>query len=175
MKAWVYEEYGSPTDVLKLKSDVPVPEVEYDQVLIKVEAAALNPVDYKRMLGFFKATDSSPPTIPGYDVAGKVVKVGRQVKNFKEGDEVYGNINEKAIELPKTSGSLAQYTAVEEKLLALKPENLSFIEAASIPLAIETAYQGLERVGFSPGQSILVLGGAGGVGTLVIQGYVKSR
>lgn len=169
MKAWVYEEYGSPTDVLKLKSDVPVPEVEDDQVLIKVEAAALNPVDYKRMLGFFKATDSSPPTIPGYDVAGKVVKVGRQVKNFKEGDEVYGNINEKAIELPKTSGSLAEYTAVEEKLLALKPENLSFIEAASIPLAIETAYQGLERVGFSPGQSILVLGGAGGVGTLVIQ------
>ncbi|XP_021741394.1 2-methylene-furan-3-one reductase-like [Chenopodium quinoa] len=169
MKAWVYEEYGSPTNVLKLKSDVPVPEIEDDQVLIKVEAASLNPIDYKRMLGFLKATDSSPPTIPGYDVAGKVVKVGKDVKKFNVGDEVYGDINEKAIELPKSSGSLAEYTAVEEKLLALKPEKLSFVEAASIPLAIETAHEGLERAGFAPGQSILVLGGAGGVGTFVIQ------
>ncbi|XP_021723523.1 LOW QUALITY PROTEIN: 2-methylene-furan-3-one reductase-like [Chenopodium quinoa] len=170
MKAWVYEEYGSPTNVLKLKSDVPVPDIKDDQVLIKVEAASLNPIDYKRMLGFLKATDSSPPTIPGYDVAGRVVKVGSQVKKFKVGDEVYGDINEKAFEQPKSSGSLAEYTAVEEKVLALKPENLSFVEAASTPpLAIETAHEGLERAGFAPGQSILVLGGAGGVGTFVIQ------
>jgi 2-methylene-furan-3-one reductase len=69
---------------------------------------------------------------------------------------------------------LAEYTAVEEKLLALKPKNLSFAEAASLPLAIVTAYEGLERTGFSAGKSILVLGGAGGVGTLVIQVYVQS-
>ncbi|CAK9162806.1 unnamed protein product [Ilex paraguariensis] len=104
----------------------------------------------------------------GYDVAGVVVKVGSLVKHLKEGDEVYGDINKEAYN-PKQFGSLAEYTAVEEKLLAIKTKNLSFAEAASLPLAIETAYEGLERAGFLPGKSILVLGGAGGVGTLVIQ------
>lgn len=108
-------------------------------------------------------------TVPGYDVAGVVVKVGSQVKELKVGDEVYGDINEKALEGPKQFGSLAEYTAVEEKLLALKPKNLDFIQAAGLPLVIETAYEGLERAGFSAGKSILVLGGAGGVGSLVIQ------
>lgn len=98
-----------------------------------------------------------------------VVKVGSKVKDFKEGDEVYGDINEKALEGPKQSGSLAEYTAVEEKLLALKPKNLDFVQAAALPLAIETAYEGLERTGFSAGKSLLVLNGAGGVGSLVIQ------
>ena len=100
-----------------------------------------------------------------------VVKVGSHVKKFKEGDEVYGDINEKGIDHPKTIGSLAEYTAVEEKLLALKPKNLSFVDAASLPLAIATAYVCLKQTGFSAGKSILVLGGAGGVGTLVIQVY----
>lgn len=98
-----------------------------------------------------------------------VVKVGSKVKDFKEGDEVYGDINEKALEGPKQSGSLAEYTAVEERLLALKPKNLDFVQAAALPLAIETAYEGLERTGFSAGKSLLVLNGAGGVGSLVIQ------
>lgn len=111
-------------------------------------------------------------TVPGYDVAGVVVKVGSQVKSLKEGDEVYGNINEKALEGPKQFGSFAEYTAVEEKLLALKPKNIDFAQAAGLPLAIQTAYEGLERSGFSAGKSILVLGGAGGVGSLVIQVYV---
>ncbi|XP_041005901.1 2-methylene-furan-3-one reductase-like [Juglans microcarpa x Juglans regia] len=168
-KAWVYSEYGRAVDVLKLDPDVPVPEVKDDQVLVKVAAASLNPVDSKRMQGFIKATDSPLPTVPGYDIAGVVVKVGSQVKNFKEGDEVFGDINEVALEQPKRFGSLAEYTAVEERVLSLKPNNLSFVEAASLPLAIETAYEGLERTGFSAGKSILVLGGAGGVGTQVIQ------
>lgn len=98
-----------------------------------------------------------------------VEKVGSQVKNLKVGDEVYGDINEKALDHPKEFGSLAEYTTVEEKLLALKPKNLSFAEAASLPLAIETAYQGLQFSDFSAGKSIHVLGGAGGVGTLLIQ------
>lgn len=98
-----------------------------------------------------------------------VVKVGSQVKDFKVGDEVYGDIHEKALEGPKQSGSLAEYTAVEERLIALKPKNLDFVQAASLPLAIETAYEGLERTGFSAGKSLLVLNGAGGVGSLVIQ------
>lgn len=98
-----------------------------------------------------------------------MVKVGKQVKGLKVGDEVYGDINEKALDGPKQSGSLAEYVAVEEKLLALKPKNLDFIQAASLPLAIETAYEGLEKAGFGEGKSILVLNGAGGVGSLVIQ------
>ncbi|KAJ8773798.1 hypothetical protein K2173_008261 [Erythroxylum novogranatense] len=168
MKAWVYGEYGG-VDVLKFDDKVSVPEVKEDQVLVKVVAAALNPVDAKRRQGKFKATDSPLPTVPGYDVAGVVVKVGSQVKELKKGDEVYGDINEKALEGPKQFGSFAEYTAVEEKLLALKPKNLDFVEAAGLPLAIETAYEGLERTGFSAGKSILVLNGAGGVGSLVIQ------
>ncbi|KAJ0544817.1 putative 2-alkenal reductase (NAD(P)(+)) [Helianthus annuus] len=168
MKAWKYDEYGS-VDVLKLATDVAVPEIKDDQVLVKVVAAALNPVDYKRRLGYFKATDSPLPTTPGYDVAGVVVKVGSQVKGLKEGDEVYGDINEKALDGPKQFGTLAEYTAVEERLLALKPKNLDFIQAAALPLAIETAYEGLERAKFSEGKTILVLNGAGGVGSFIIQ------
>ncbi|CAI9092919.1 OLC1v1028287C1 [Oldenlandia corymbosa var. corymbosa] len=168
MKAWIYSEYGG-VEVLKFDESVAVPEISDDQVLVKVVAAALNPVDFKRRLGKFKATDSPLPTVPGYDVAGVVVKVGSQVKNLKEGDEVYGDISEKALDGPKQFGSLAEYTAVEEKLLALKPKNIDFAQAASLPLAIETANEGLERAGFSAGKSILVLGGAGGVGSLVIQ------
>ncbi|GMJ04245.1 alkenal/one oxidoreductase [Hibiscus trionum] len=116
------------------------------------------------MQGVFILSDSPLPSIPGYDVAGVVLKVGSQVRAFKEGDEVYGNINEKGLDLPKTYGTLA-----EENLLALRPTNLGFVEAASIPLAIGTAYQGLEKTGLSSGKSIIVLGGAGGVGTIVIQ------
>ncbi|KAF2308551.1 hypothetical protein GH714_010533 [Hevea brasiliensis] len=168
MKAWVYSEYGKPEYVLRFDSEVVVPEVKEDQVLIKVVAAALNPVDAKRMAGFIKAADSPQPTVPGYDVAGVVVKVGNQVNKFKIGDEVYGNVNELPLN-PKQFGTLAEYTAVEEKLLSLKPKKLNFAEASGIPLAIETAYEGLEKAGFSAGKSILVLGGAGGVGTLTIQ------
>ncbi|KAK1321809.1 Quinone oxidoreductase-like protein [Acorus calamus] len=168
MKAWVYSEYGDAS-VLNFDEGVSVPDLGEDQVLVRVVAAALNPVDFKRRLGKFKATDSPLPTVPGYDVAGIVVKVGSQVKTLKVGDEVYGDISEKALEGPKQFGSLAEYTAVEEKLLALKPRNLDFAQAASLPLAIETANEGLERSGFSSGKSILVLGGAGGVGSLVIQ------
>ncbi|CAN0924006.1 2-methylene-furan-3-one reductase [Linum grandiflorum] len=168
MKAWIYDEYGA-VDVLKFDDKVSVPEIKDDQVLVKVFAAALNPVDFKRRQGKFKATDSVLPTVPGYDVAGVVVKVGSQVKELKEGDEVYGDIHEKALDGPKQFGSLAEYTAVEEKLLAVKPKNLDFAQAAALPLAIETAYEGLERTGFSAGKSILVLNGAGGVGSLVVQ------
>ncbi|KAM5566773.1 hypothetical protein ABKV19_015081 [Rosa sericea] len=168
MKAWVYDKYGG-VDVLKFDTKVAVPKLLDDQVLIKVMAAALNPVDFKRRQGKFQNTDSPLPTVPGYDVAGVVVKVGSQVKDFKVGDEVYGDIHEKALDGPKQSGTLAEYTAVEERLIALKPKNLDFTQAASLPLAIETAYEGLERTGFSAGKSLLVLNGAGGVGSLVIQ------
>ncbi|OIV89575.1 hypothetical protein TanjilG_18743 [Lupinus angustifolius] len=169
IKAWVYSEYGKTQDILKFDSNVPIPDIKEDQVLIKVVAAALNPIDYKRALGYFNNTDSPLPTVPGYDVAGVIVKVGSEIKKLKVGDEVYGDINENAINHPKTIGSLAEYTVAEEKLLSHKPNNLSFVEAASLPLAIITAYQGLERAELSAGKSILILGGAGGVGSLAIQ------
>nr|GMD53305.1 2-methylene-furan-3-one reductase-like [Ipomoea batatas] len=169
MKGWAYTQDGKAVNVLQFHTDLPVPTPKNDQVLIKVIAAALNPVDAKRMLGLFRSTDAPFPIVPGYDVAGVVVKVGSQVTKFKLGDEVYGNINEHPIDHPRQFGSLAEYTAVEENLLSLKPNNLSFPEAASLPLAIETAYGGLEQAGISAGKSVLVLGGAGGVGSLVIQ------
>ncbi|XP_027077103.1 2-methylene-furan-3-one reductase-like [Coffea arabica] len=168
MKAWVYGQYGKPEDVLKLKSEVDVPDVNDDQVLIKVVAASLNPIDFKHMHGYFKAIDSPPLTVAGYDVAAVVVRVGSKVKEVEVGDEVYGDIHEHAL-YPKGCGSLAEYTAVEEKVLALKPKNLSFAKAASLPVAVETAYGGLESAGLSAGKSLLVLGGAGGVGSFIIQ------
>lgn len=91
------------------------------------------------------------------------------MEKFKVDDEVYGDINEEGLSNLKILGTLSEYTIAEERLLAHKPQNLSFIEAASIPLAIETAYEGLERAEFSVGKSILVLGGAGGVGSFAIQ------
>ncbi|KAK7266112.1 hypothetical protein RIF29_18752 [Crotalaria pallida] len=169
IKAWIYSEYGKTQEVLKFDANVPIPEIKEDQVLIKVVAAGLNPIDYKRTLGYLQSFGTPLPAVPGYDVAGVVVKIGSQVTKFKVGDEVYGDINEIAIQNLKTIGSLAEYTTAEEKVLAHKPSNLSFAEAASLPAAILTAYQGLERIEFSAGKSILVLGGAGGVGTLVIQ------
>jgi len=102
--------------------------------------------------------------VPGYDLAGVVVKVGREVKELKVGDEVYGFMFH-----AKKDGTLAEYAAVEESFLALKPKKLRFGEAASLPVVIQTAYGGLERAGLSHGKSLLVLGGAGGVGTLIIQ------
>nr|XP_043632969.1 2-methylene-furan-3-one reductase-like [Erigeron canadensis] len=168
MKAWRYDEYGG-VDVMKLATDEPIPEINDDQVLVKVVAAALNPVDFKRRLGYFKDTDSPFPIILGHDLAGIVVKVGSKVKSFKEGDEVYGDLQEHALASPTRFGSLAEYAPVEERLLALKPKNLDFVQAAALPLAIETAYEGLERAGFSEGKSILVMNGAGGVGSFVIQ------
>ncbi|KMZ66757.1 Quinone oxidoreductase-like protein, chloroplastic [Zostera marina] len=168
MSGWVYDEYGE-LSVLRFDKELSVPHVEDDQVLVKVAAAALNPVDFKRFQGKFKKSDSPPPTVPGYDMAGVVVKVGSEVRQFKEGDEIYGDVSEKALDKPKKFGTLAQYTAVEEKLLAAKPANLDFTQAASLPLAILTAYEGLQRANLSTGKSVLVLGGAGGVGSLVIQ------
>lgn len=167
MKAFVYSEYGNPSNVLKLETEIPVPELKEDQVLVKVVAAGLNPVDFKKMLGSFK---TPLPALAGYDVAGVVVKVGSKVEKYKEGDEVYGCLNiQKSFQCSDLYGTLAEYTAIEEPLLALKPKNLSFVEAAGLPLAIETAYEGLEKIGVSAGKTLLVLGGAGGVGSLIIQ------
>lgn len=166
-QAWVYQAYGEK-EVMSI-GEVAVPELNPDQVLIKVCAAALNPVDSKRRGGKFQATDSDLPIVPGYDCSGIVVKVGSEVSKFKVGDEVYGDTSEFCLNGPKQYGTLAQYTAAEEKLLAKKPQSLTFAEAASLPLALQTAYQGWQKAGIKEGHKVMVLGGAGGVGTLAIQ------
>ncbi|XP_048129070.1 2-methylene-furan-3-one reductase-like [Rhodamnia argentea] len=164
MKAWVYREHGDVATVLRLDSELEVPEVQEGQVLVKVLAAALNPVDTKRVNGVVQLPGSALPAVPGYDLAGIVVKVGREVKDLKVGDQVYGFMLN-----AKKDGTLAEYAAGEEAFLALKPKKLSFEEAASLPAVFHTAYGGLERAGLSRGKSVLVLGGAGGVGTITIQ------
>ncbi|CAI7743743.1 unnamed protein product [Closterium sp. NIES-54] len=167
-KGWSYSQYGSAVRDLQFGT-VPLPEVAPDQVLINVSAAALNPIDIKRMRGAFKETDSPLPTVPGYDVAGTVVAVGSAVTKFAVGDRVFGDINEFATLMPKQLGSLARFTAAEERLLAKIPNNMSFAEAAAVPMVALTALGALEAANFKHGQSVLILNGAGGVGSMAIQ------
>ncbi|XP_029123251.2 2-methylene-furan-3-one reductase isoform X1 [Elaeis guineensis] len=165
-KAWLYEEYG-PKEVLKM-GDFPLPVLQHDQLLVQVRAAALNPIDFKwRQQVIFP---SGLPIVPGCDMAGIVADIAPGVSKFKVGDEVYGNIQDfNAPEKWKQLGTLAEYVAVEENLVALKPDNLSFEEAGSLPLALQTALEGFETANFEAGQSMFIVGGAGGVGTLVVQ------
>ncbi|XP_057866463.1 2-methylene-furan-3-one reductase [Cryptomeria japonica] len=168
VKAWFYNEYGS-LDVLQF-GEVPDPSLGPGQVLIKIRAAALNPVDFKmRQYGIFRTADAPFPMVPGCDLAGVVADVGEGVSKFKKGDEVYGDIQDFTVGNPRQVGTLAEFTVAEEHLLALKPTNLSFEEAASLPLALLTALQAFDSVDFQKGQSVFIVGGAGGVGTLAIQ------
>ncbi|KAF8413071.1 hypothetical protein HHK36_001047 [Tetracentron sinense] len=165
-KAWLYEEYG-PKEVLKL-GDFPVPTPRHDQLLVQVQAVALNPIDFKRRQGPIFPSDF--PVVPGCDMAGVVVGKGDSVTKFSIGDEVYGNIQDfNAKGNLKRLGTLAEYIVVEETLVALKPTNLSFEDAASLPLAVQTAIEGFITAGFKDGQSVFIVGGAGGVGTLAVQ------
>ncbi|XP_057866467.2 2-methylene-furan-3-one reductase [Cryptomeria japonica] len=168
VKAWFYNEYGS-VDVLQF-GEIKAPSAGPGHILMKVRAAALNPADYKiRQHGIARSADAPFPAVPGCDVAGIVADVGEGVSKFKKGDEVYGDIQDFTVGNPKQVGTLAEFTVAEEHLLALKPSNLSFEEAASLPLALLTALQAFDTVDFQKGQSVFIVGGAGGVGTLAIQ------
>ena len=166
MKAIAYEEYGS-ADVLKLK-DVRKPEVEADRVLVRVRAASANPYDWHFMRGVpyiarLMATGLRKPkhSLLGSDVAGEVEAVGDAVTRFRPGDEVFGFVG---------SGGFAEYVSAPEKLLALKPANLSFQQAATVPLAAVTALQGLRDAGeIKSEQKVLIVGASGGVGTFAVQ------
>ncbi|KAJ8774044.1 hypothetical protein K2173_009475 [Erythroxylum novogranatense] len=165
-KAWFYERYG-PKEVLKL-AEFPIPAPQNNQLCVQVKAAALNPIDIKRRER--PIFPSEFPVVPGCDMAGMVVAKGNGVTKFAIGDKVYGNIQAFNTEGPiKQLGTLAEFTTVEESLVAKMPNNLSFEEAASLPLAAQTAIEGFVTSGFKEGQTIFVVGGAGGVGTLVIQ------
>ncbi|KDP28730.1 hypothetical protein JCGZ_14501 [Jatropha curcas] len=164
-KAWFYEEYG-PKEVLKL-GDFPLPAPQHNQLLVEVRAAALNPIDFKRRERALFPSEF--PVVPGCDMAGVVVGTGSGVTKFRIGDEVYGNIQQFDAGHLKQLGTLAEFIVVEEGLVADKPKNLSFEEAASLPLAVQTAMEGFKTADFKEGENIFVVGGAGGVGSLVVQ------
>jgi NADPH:quinone reductase-like Zn-dependent oxidoreductase len=169
MKAIVNHEYGSPV-VLKLE-EVEKPTPKGNEVLIKVHATSLNKADWYMLSGkpFMVRLDPGGLIKPkikilGGDVAGRVEAVGKNVKQFQIGDEVFGDISDSGM------GAFAEYVSVAENLLALKPANQSFEEAASVPSAAVTALQGIRDTGeIQPGQKVLIDGASGGVGTYALQ------
>ncbi|TMD05974.1 MAG: NAD(P)-dependent alcohol dehydrogenase [Chloroflexi bacterium] len=166
MKAIAYQKYGS-ADVLEVK-EVRKPDIESDRVLLRVRAASANPYDWHFMRGVpyiarLMATGLRRPkhSVLGTDVAGEVEAVGNAVTRFRPGDEVFGFVG---------SGGFAEYVSAPEKLLAVKPANLSFQQAATVPLAAVTALQGLRDAGaIRSGQKVLIVGASGGVGTFAVQ------
>ena len=163
MKAIVYTQYGPP-DVLQLK-EVAKPVPKDNQVLVKVQAASINTLDLA-MRGPFLARIITggllKPKDPrlGADIAGRVEAVGTNVTQFQPGDEVFGVV----------AGGFAEYACAAENQVALKPSNLSFEEAAAVPVAALTALQGLRNKGqIQPGQQVLIHGASGGVGTFAVQ------
>jgi NADPH:quinone reductase-like Zn-dependent oxidoreductase len=169
MKAIVCTKYGSP-DVLQLQ-EVAKPALKDDEVLIKVYAASINSRDWRRMRanpffirlmvgGLLKPKNS----ILGVDMAGRVEAVGRNVRQYKPGDEVFGYL------FRYGGRTFAEYVSASEYEIALKPANLSFEQAAAVPLAAITALQGLRDKGnIQPGQKVLINGASGGVGTFAVQ------
>jgi alcohol dehydrogenase len=163
MKAFVVDRYQKQA-ALRV-ADMPTPEPREDEVLVEVHAAGVNLLDAKIRSGEFKLIlPYRLPLVLGHDVAGVVVKVGSRVRQFKLGDEVYARADDFRI------GTFAEFVAVKEGSLALKPQGLTMEEAASIPLVGLTAWQALvEKAGLTKGQKVFIQAGSGGVGTFAIQ------
>jgi NADPH:quinone reductase-like Zn-dependent oxidoreductase len=169
MNAIVYTKYGSP-DVLQFR-DVEKPAPKDDEVLIKIHAASVNAYDWHFLtadifLVRFMGGGLLKPknTRLGADVAGRVEAVGRNARQFQPGDDVFGDL------AGHGNGSFAEYVSAPESAVALKPANLSFEEAAAVPMAAVTALQGLRDEGkIHPGQKVLINGASGGVGTFAVQ------
>jgi NADPH:quinone reductase-like Zn-dependent oxidoreductase len=163
MKAFVVDKYKK-NGALRLVS-VPEPAVQDDDVLVRIQAAGVNLLDSKIRDGEFKPLlPYKPPFILGHDVAGTVVRVGARVRRFKVGDEVYARPRDHRV------GTFAEFIAINEADVALKPKNLSIAEAASIPLVGLTAWQALVEVAkVKRGQKVFIQAGSGGVGTFAIQ------
>jgi NADPH:quinone reductase-like Zn-dependent oxidoreductase len=163
MKAFVVDRYGRKSGIRA--RNMPVPEPREDDVLIQIHAAGVNPLDSKIRDGEFKLIlPYRLPLILGNDLAGVVVRVGSRVRQFKPGDEVYARPHKDRI------GTFAEFIAVKEDGVALKPKALTMEEAASIPLVGLTAWQALiEKGQLKKGQKVLIHAGSGGVGTFAIQ------
>ena len=160
MKAVVFKKNGSP-DVLEI-NEVEKPIIKDDEVLVKVYAVSVNPVDVlirkNRIMSFFVNRGSK---ITGSDLSGKIMSVGRTVVSMKNGDDVFGF---------RQGGTTAEYVAISEKKIAIKPINMTFEEAAAVPLAALTALQALRDKGnICSGQNVLINGASGGVGTYAVQ------
>ncbi|PIF25992.1 alcohol dehydrogenase [Acidovorax sp. 56] len=163
MQAFIVERYGKKS-ALK-QADMPTPELRDDEVLVEVHAAGVNLIDSKIRGGEFKLIlPYRTPFVLGHDVAGVVARIGPRVRQFKVGDEVYSRPDDLRI------GTFAEFVAVKESSLALKPKNLTMEEAASVPLVGLTVWQALvEKAKLKKGQKVFIQAGSGGVGTFAIQ------
>lgn len=163
MKAAIIDRYG-PTYSFKIR-EMPEPTINDSEILVKVKASSVNPIDWKIRQGKLKlVTGMKFPKILGADFCGEVVETGSSIKDYQKGDAVYGMVN------AATGGAYAQYLKVKSGNLAPKPDKLSAEEAASIPLAGLTALQGLrDHAQLSPEQKVLINGASGGVGHFAVQ------
>ena len=166
MKAVVAHEYGAP-EVLKFE-EVPRPEPKENEALVRVIASSVNPADPLTLSGkYAREFGTHLPLIPGYDIAGILEKTGSNVTKLKVGDAIYG--------YPTFGGGWADYVIVKEWEVAAKPKSLNFVESASVPMGALTAWQALVDVAqLQPGQTILIHGGSGGVGSFAVQ-IAKAR
>lgn len=161
MRAFVFDKYGAPLH----EADVPEPAVGDQDVLVRVDAASLNHLDERIREGEFTAIlPYKPPVILGHDLAGTVIRTGKNVTGFRSGDRVYARPRDFRI------GTFAERIAVDQADLALAPTSISTIEAGSMPLVALTAWQALvDEAGVKPGQKVLIHAGSGGVGSIAIQ------
>lgn len=163
MKACAINAFGKANELHF--TDVPLPILKPDELLIKMAASSVNPVDYKMRSGSHKLFLGAPfPIILGYDAAGTVEAVGEKVTRFTPGDKVYGRLTR------KYGGALAEYAATKASAVAKIPSSLTTTEAAGIPLAALTAYQALKhKARLKPGNQVLIIGATGGVGHFALQ------
>jgi NADPH:quinone reductase-like Zn-dependent oxidoreductase len=168
MKALQIVKYGKIKDSLSINK-IKKPAVKANDILVEVKAAGLNPIDYKIVEGQLKDMIAlNLPCTIGFDVSGVVVEKGADVNNFEIGDEVYSRVPQEQM------GTVAEFVVVNSKLVAKKPDNVSFEKAAGLPLVGLTAIQALERVGLKENDRILIHAGSGGVGSFAIQ-YAKAK
>jgi len=168
MKVLQIEKYGELKDGLSF-NETEKPSIDATDILVKTKAAGLNPIDYKLVSGGLKEiVPLDLPAIIDFDVSGIIVEKGAEVKNFEVGDEVYGRVPGNQM------GTVAEYVAVNSKVVSKKPKSTSFEEAAGLPLVGLTAMQALERVGLKQNDRVLIHAGSGGVGSFAIQ-YAKAK
>lgn len=163
MKAAIIDRYGS-FEVLQIK-EVEKPQIEPDQMLVKVHASSVNPIDWKIRKGLLKNRSGEEfPMLLGYDLSGEVMEVGDRINQFHPGDLIYARLDQ------PTGGAYAEYAAVSQKIAAAKPINMTHLEAATVPLAAMTALQALQNKGnIKAGQKVLINGASGGVGIFAVQ------
>ncbi|MBU9852660.1 NADP-dependent oxidoreductase [Rahnella aceris] len=163
MKAFTFKRYGKSPELGFDNIDYPAPAA--DEILVKVYAVGLNPIDNMIPTGIFKPVlHFKLPATLGSDVSGVVIAAGSRVTRFKPGDEIFANIFDRG------TGSLAEFALVPESAAAMKPANLDFVQAAALPMVSLTSWQALtERAGLQPGQKVFIPAGSGGIGSFAIQ------